>query len=89
MIGDGAMWAGMAFEAMNNAGHLKKRLFVILNDNEMSIAPPTGALSAYLTRLYAGRAVSGAEGGGQGAPSASCPNRFRKARGGPRKCSRA
>jgi 1-deoxy-D-xylulose-5-phosphate synthase len=43
----------MAFEAMNNAGHLKKRLFVILNDNEMSIAPPVGALSAYLTRLYA------------------------------------
>jgi 1-deoxy-D-xylulose-5-phosphate synthase len=52
VIGDGAMSAGMAFEAMNNTGHLKKRLFVILNDNEMSIAPPTGALSAYLTRLY-------------------------------------
>jgi 1-deoxy-D-xylulose-5-phosphate synthase len=54
VIGDGAMSAGMAFEAMNNAGHLKKRLFVILNDNEMSIAPPTGALSSYLSRLYAG-----------------------------------
>jgi 1-deoxy-D-xylulose-5-phosphate synthase len=54
VIGDGSMSAGMAFEAMNNAGHLKKRLFVILNDNEMSIAPPVGALSAYLTRLYAG-----------------------------------
>ncbi len=53
VIGDGAMSAGMAFEAMNNAGHLKQRLFVILNDNEMSIAPPVGALSAYLTRLYA------------------------------------
>ncbi len=53
VIGDGAMSAGMAFEAMNNAGALKKRLFVILNDNEMSIAPPVGALSAYLTRLYA------------------------------------
>jgi 1-deoxy-D-xylulose-5-phosphate synthase len=53
VIGDGSMSAGMAFEAMNNAGHLKKRLFVILNDNEMSIAPPVGALSAYLTRLYA------------------------------------
>ncbi len=53
VIGDGAMSAGMAFEAMNNAGHLKKRLFVILNDNEMSIAPPVGALSAYLSRLYA------------------------------------
>ncbi len=53
VIGDGAMSAGMAFEAMNNAGHLKKRLFVILNDNEMSIAPPVGALSSYLSGLYA------------------------------------
>jgi 1-deoxy-D-xylulose-5-phosphate synthase len=53
VIGDGSMSAGMAFEAMNNAGHLKRRMFVILNDNEMSIAPPTGALSTYLTRLYA------------------------------------
>ncbi|MFV0300903.1 MAG: 1-deoxy-D-xylulose-5-phosphate synthase [Paracoccus sp. (in: a-proteobacteria)] len=52
VIGDGAMSAGMAFEALNNAGHLGKRLFVILNDNEMSIAPPTGALSSYLTKLY-------------------------------------
>ena len=48
------MSAGMAFEAMNNAGHLKKRMFVILNDNEMSIAPPVGAMSRYLSRLYAG-----------------------------------
>ncbi len=54
VIGDGSMSAGMAFEAMNNAGHLKKRLIVILNDNEMSIAPPVGALSSYLSRLYAG-----------------------------------
>jgi 1-deoxy-D-xylulose-5-phosphate synthase len=54
VIGDGSMSAGMAFEAMNNAGHLKKRLFVILNDNEMSIAAPVGALSTYLSRLYAG-----------------------------------
>jgi len=54
VIGDGAMSGGMAFEAMNNAGHLGKRLIVILNDNEMSIAPPTGAMSAYLSRLYAG-----------------------------------
>ncbi|MBY6049460.1 1-deoxy-D-xylulose-5-phosphate synthase [Vannielia litorea] len=54
VIGDGAMSAGMAYEAMNNAGHLGKRLFVVLNDNEMSIAPPTGAMSAYLSRLYAG-----------------------------------
>ncbi|RJL07144.1 1-deoxy-D-xylulose-5-phosphate synthase [Paracoccus aestuarii] len=54
VIGDGAMSAGMAYEALNNAGHEGKRLFVILNDNEMSIAPPVGAMSAYLTRLYAG-----------------------------------
>ncbi|MFQ1701435.1 1-deoxy-D-xylulose-5-phosphate synthase [Loktanella agnita] len=54
VIGDGAMSAGMAYEAMNNAGHLGKRLIVILNDNEMSIAPPTGAMSSYLSRLYAG-----------------------------------
>lgn len=53
VIGDGSMSAGMAFEALNNAGHLKKRLIVILNDNEMSIAPPVGALSSYLSRLYA------------------------------------
>ncbi|MCL4067663.1 1-deoxy-D-xylulose-5-phosphate synthase [Pseudomonas sp. GX19020] len=53
VIGDGSMSAGMAFEAMNNAGALKKRLFVVLNDNEMSIAPPVGALSAYLSKLYA------------------------------------
>ncbi|SEJ14448.1 1-deoxy-D-xylulose-5-phosphate synthase [Pseudooceanicola nitratireducens] len=52
VIGDGAMSAGMAFEAMNNAGHLNKRLIVILNDNDMSIAPPVGALSKYLSRLY-------------------------------------
>ena len=54
VIGDGAMSAGMAFEAMNNAGHLNRRLFVILNDNDMSIAPPVGAFSSYLSRLYAG-----------------------------------
>jgi 1-deoxy-D-xylulose-5-phosphate synthase len=54
VIGDGALSGGMAYEAMNNAGHLGKRLIVILNDNEMSIAPPTGAMSAYLSRLYAG-----------------------------------
>ncbi len=53
VIGDGAMSAGMAYEALNNAGHLGGRLFVILNDNEMSIAPPVGAMSAYLSRLYA------------------------------------
>ncbi|MDE0209038.1 MAG: 1-deoxy-D-xylulose-5-phosphate synthase, partial [Boseongicola sp.] len=54
VIGDGAISAGMAYEALNNAGALKRRLIVILNDNEMSIAPPVGAMSAYLTRLYAG-----------------------------------
>jgi len=52
VIGDGSISAGMAYEAMNNAGHLGKRLIVILNDNEMSIAPPVGAMSAYLSRLY-------------------------------------
>ena len=51
VIGDGAMSAGMAYEAMNNAGAMDKRLIVILNDNDMSIAPPVGALSAYLARI--------------------------------------
>jgi len=55
VIGDGAMSAGMAYEAMNNAGHLKNRLVVILNDNDMSIAPPVGAMSAYLSRLISGK----------------------------------
>ncbi|MFU8824361.1 1-deoxy-D-xylulose-5-phosphate synthase [Yoonia sp.] len=54
IIGDGAISAGMAYEAMNNAGHLGKRVIVILNDNEMSIAPPVGAMSSYLSQLYAG-----------------------------------
>jgi 1-deoxy-D-xylulose-5-phosphate synthase len=51
VIGDGAMSAGMAYEAMNNAGAMRSRLIVILNDNDMSIAPPVGAMSAYLSRL--------------------------------------
>jgi len=55
VIGDGAMSAGMAYEAMNNAGALKSRLIVVLNDNDMSIAPPVGAMSAYLARLISGR----------------------------------
>ena len=59
VIGDGAMSAGMAFEAMNNAGALDARLIVILNDNDMSIAPPTGAMSAYLARLASGRTYLG------------------------------
>jgi 1-deoxy-D-xylulose-5-phosphate synthase len=55
VIGDGAMSAGMAYEAMNNAGAMNSRLIVILNDNDMSIAPPVGAMSAYLARLISGR----------------------------------
>ncbi|MGC9271076.1 1-deoxy-D-xylulose-5-phosphate synthase [Acidiphilium sp.] len=55
VIGDGAMSAGMAYEAMNNAGASKSRLIVILNDNDMSIAPPVGAMSAYLSRLISSR----------------------------------
>jgi 1-deoxy-D-xylulose-5-phosphate synthase len=55
VIGDGAMSAGMAYEAMNNAGHAGNRLVVILNDNDMSIAPPVGALSAYLAKLLSSR----------------------------------
>ena len=54
VIGDGSISAGMAYEALNNAGHEKRRMFVILNDNEMSIAPPTGAMSKYLSSLYEG-----------------------------------
>ena len=55
VIGDGAMSAGMAYEAMNNAGSSKSRLIVILNDNDMSIAPPVGAMSAYLSRLISSK----------------------------------
>lgn len=59
VIGDGAMSAGMAYEAMNNAGALNSRLIVILNDNDMSIAPPVGALSASLARLVSGKTYKG------------------------------
>jgi 1-deoxy-D-xylulose-5-phosphate synthase len=59
IIGDGAMSAGMAFEALNNAGSMDARLIVVLNDNDMSIAPPTGAMSAYLARLASGRTYLG------------------------------
>ncbi len=55
VIGDGALSAGMAYEAMNNAGAMSSRLIVILNDNDMSIAPPVGAMSAYLSRLLSGK----------------------------------
>ncbi len=77
VIGDGAMSAGMAYEAMNNAGHLKKRLFVILNDNEMSIAPPVGAMSAYLSRLYAGEPFQELKAAAKGAVSL-LPEPFRE-----------
>ena len=59
VIGDGAMSAGMAYEAMNNAGAMHSRLIVILNDNDMSIAPPTGAMRSYLARLVSGGAYRG------------------------------
>jgi 1-deoxy-D-xylulose-5-phosphate synthase len=65
VIGDGAMSAGMAYEAMNNAGALGSRLIVILNDNDMSIAPPVGAMSAYLARLVSGSAYKGLRGIGK------------------------
>jgi len=58
VIGDGAMSAGMAYEAMNNAGSMDARLVVILNDNDMSIAPPVGAMSAYLSRLISSKSYS-------------------------------
>ena len=60
VIGDGSMSAGMAYEAMNNAGSMESRLIVILNDNDMSIAPPVGAMSAYLARLLSGRTYASA-----------------------------
>jgi 1-deoxy-D-xylulose-5-phosphate synthase len=77
VIGDGSMSAGMAFEAMNNAGHLKKRLIVILNDNDMSIAPPVGALSSYLSRLYAGEPFQEFKAAAKGAVSL-LPEPFRE-----------
>jgi 1-deoxy-D-xylulose-5-phosphate synthase len=77
VIGDGALSGGMAFEAMNNAGHLKKRLFVILNDNEMSIAEPVGAMSSYLSRLYAGEPFQELKAAAKGAVSL-LPEPFRE-----------
>ena len=65
VIGDGAMTAGMAFEALNHAGHLKPNLLVVLNDNEMSISPNVGALSAHLTRLLSGQFFSSVREGGK------------------------
>ncbi len=60
VIGDGSISAGMAYEALNNAGELKKKMIVILNDNDMSIAPPVGAMSKYLSRLVSSRPYLGA-----------------------------
>ena len=60
VIGDGALSAGMAYEAMNNAGSMNAKLIVILNDNDMSIAPPVGAMSAYLSRLLSGKTFQSA-----------------------------
>jgi 1-deoxy-D-xylulose-5-phosphate synthase len=77
VIGDGAMSAGMAYEAMNNAGHLGKRLIVILNDNEMSIAPPVGAMSSYLSSLYAGEPFQELKAAAKGAVSL-LPEPFRE-----------
>jgi len=65
IIGDGAMTAGMAFEALNNAGDQKANLLVILNDNDMSISPNVGALNKYLTRILSSRTYSGAREGGK------------------------
>ena len=65
VIGDGAMTAGMAFEALNHIGHLKPDLLVVLNDNEMSISPNVGALSAHLTKLLSGRFFSSVREGGK------------------------
>ncbi len=76
VIGDGAMSAGMAYEAMNNAGSMDSRLIVILNDNDMSIAPPVGAMSAYLSRLLSSKPYQ------QPAPSRRGPGPALPARAG-------
>ncbi|HUW39325.1 MAG TPA: 1-deoxy-D-xylulose-5-phosphate synthase, partial [Rhodocyclaceae bacterium] len=65
IIGDGAMSAGMAFEALNNAGVVDANLLVILNDNDMSISPPVGALNKYLARLFSGRTFNAARRAGE------------------------
>lgn len=77
VIGDGSISAGMAYEAMNNAGHLDKRMFVVLNDNDMSIAPPVGAMSSYLSRLYAGEPFQELRAAAKGAVSL-LPEPFRE-----------
>ena len=77
VIGDGSISAGMAYEALNNAGHEGRRLFVILNDNEMSIAPPTGAMSKYLSGLYASPGAAAFEKMAEGF-EAALPGPFRE-----------
>ena len=86
VIGDGAMSAGMAFEALNNAGVADADMLVILNDNEMSISPPVGALNNILTRLMSGRTFNAAQ------RPATCSASFRRcsnSRAGPRSTSKA
>ena len=87
VIGDGAMSAGMAYEAMNNAGAMNSRLIVILNDNDMSIAPPVGAMSAYLARLVSGRTYTVAARDRQAARQA--PAEVRRGEGAARRGIRA
>jgi 1-deoxy-D-xylulose-5-phosphate synthase len=81
VIGDGAITAGMAYEAMNHAGHLKERLFVILNDNDMSIAPPVGAMSDLSERDCRQGPLRDAEGAAEGLEAAARPRPRRRAAG--------
>jgi len=83
VIGDGSMSAGMAYEAMNNAGAMHSRLIVILNDNDMSIAPPVGAMSAYLARLLSSQTYGSAREALKNLPT-GCRNSSRTARCAPR-----
>jgi 1-deoxy-D-xylulose-5-phosphate synthase len=80
VIGDGAMSAGMAYEAMNNAGAMNSRLIVILNDNDMSIAPPVGAMSAYLARLVSSANICSLREARQEARAQAMPKILRAAR---------
>ena len=89
VIGDGSMSAGMAFEAMNNAGHLKKRLIVILNDNEMSHRPARLARCRLTCRgIYAEEPFQEFKAAAKGAVIACCPNPSAKGPSAPRRCSR-
>jgi 1-deoxy-D-xylulose-5-phosphate synthase len=89
VIGDGAMTAGMAFEALNNAGDIHDtNLLVILNDNEMSISPPVGALNKHLSRLLSGRLYNGARQIGKRVLG-TCRRRSSSSPAAPRSTSRA